>query len=155
MEEEIKVEIQESQLEFIPEIINKQPTGEIVLFTRKQKVRELSYLSQLIYKIRGTQPEDDAFRTDFVLPEALIVKVILKSYTRLFQAYSLLSGTNLVEKVTSESDIRDDIYGEYPFVLYKHFFITRRNLPRFCKMMTGINNIDRIHLSPDERGIID
>jgi hypothetical protein len=28
--------------------------------------------------------------------------------------------------------------------LYKHFFITRANIPKFCKMMTGINGAERV-----------
>ncbi len=43
--------------------------------------------------------------------------------------------------------MRDDIYGDYPFVLYRHFFIARGNIAKFCKMMTGINNLDRINIS--------
>ena len=45
----------------------------------------------------------------------------------------------MTTRVTSESDIKDDLYGDYPFLLYKHFFITRPNLSKFCKMMTNIN----------------
>jgi hypothetical protein len=45
----------------------------------------------------------------------------------------------MAERSTSESDLKDDIYGEYPFMLYKHYFITRGNINRFFKMMSGIN----------------
>ena len=37
------------------------------------------------------------------------------------------------ERLTTESDAIDDIYGEYPFLVYKHFFITRRNILKFAK----------------------
>lgn len=99
-------------------------------------MRELNYLSQLIYKARGTEPEEPAFKTDLVLPEALILK-----------AYCLLSGTPLVVRYTSEGQMRDDIYGDYPFILYRHLFIARGNIAKFCKMMTGINNLDRININ--------
>ena len=49
--------------------------ADLVLFTRSQRVRELSYISRFIYYMRGTAPEDPEFHTDLVLPEALIVKV--------------------------------------------------------------------------------
>ena len=52
----------------------------MVLFTRKQKVRELSLLSKFIYKIRNTEPKDIAFKTDLILPEALILKVTFKAF---------------------------------------------------------------------------
>lgn len=52
----------------------------MVLFTRKQKVRELSLLSKFIYKIRNTEPKDIAFKTDLVLPESLILKVKLTAF---------------------------------------------------------------------------
>lgn len=52
------------------------------------------------------------------------------------QAYTKLCGVKLAERLTSESDARDDVYGEYPFLLYKHFFITRNNIPKFCKILT-------------------
>jgi hypothetical protein len=38
-------------------------------------VRELNYLSQLIHKARGTEPDELCFKTDLILPEALILKV--------------------------------------------------------------------------------
>jgi hypothetical protein len=75
--------------------------------------------------VRGKEPENPDFRTNLILPEALIAK-----------AYSILSNLKLSERFTSESDARDDIYGEYPFILYKHFFITRSNINKFCKMIT-------------------
>ena len=49
--------------------------ADLVLFTRSQRVRELSYISRFIYYMRGAAPEDPEFHTDLVLPEALIVKV--------------------------------------------------------------------------------
>lgn len=49
--------------------------ADLVLFTRSQRVRELSYISRFIYYMRKTAPEDPEFHTDLVLPEALIVKV--------------------------------------------------------------------------------
>ena len=52
-----------------------QDSKEVVLFTRSQKVRELSYLSRFIYYVRKTEPEDKAFKTDIVLPEALLLQV--------------------------------------------------------------------------------
>ena len=109
-------------------------------------MRELNLLSHLIYKARGTEPDDPAFKTDLVLPEALILKVMNFHYYN-SQAYCLLSGTPLVERYTSEGQMRDDIYGDYPFILYRHFFIARGNIAKFCKMMTGINNLDRINIS--------
>lgn len=57
----------------------------------------------------------------------------------------------MAERYTSESDFKDDIYGEYPFLLYKHYFITRGNIPRFLKMMTGINGNGRMSLEDRER----
>lgn len=44
-----------------------------------------------------------------------------------------MSNAKLEERHTNESDALDDIYGEYPFMLYKHFFITRMNILKFCK----------------------
>ena len=67
----------------------------------------------------------------------------------------MLSGTPLIERYTSESDLRDDIYGDYPFILYRRFFITRGNIAKFCKMMTGINNFDRLQISREERDQIE
>jgi hypothetical protein len=54
--------------------------------------------------------------------------------------------------VTSESDIKDDLYGDYPFLLYKHFFITRPNLSKFCKMMTNINTRSGLEREDSEKG---
>ena len=48
----------------------------------------------------------------------------------------MLSGMKLEQRFTSESNAIDDVYGEYPFLLYKHFFITRNNIVKFCKQMT-------------------
>ena len=59
------------------------------------------------------------------------------------------------QRFTSESDLKDDIYGEYPFLLYKHYFITRANIPKFCKMMTGINGADRVFLNKETRERMD
>lgn len=64
-----------------------------------------------------------------------------------------MSDINVSERFTSESDAVDDVYGEYPFLLYKHFFITRRNILRFLKQMTNINQ--RMTLSPEERNQIE
>jgi hypothetical protein len=61
----------------------------------------------------------------------------------------------LSQRFTSESDLKDDIYGEYPFILYKHYFITRANIPKFCKMMTGINGADRVFLNKETRERMD
>jgi hypothetical protein len=62
----------------------------------------------------------------------------------------------LSERFTNESNARDDIYGEYPFILYKHFFITRANIPRLCKMATDINSIERLpNLSQEQRAQIE
>lgn len=57
----------------------------------------------------------------------------------------------MCERHTSESDARDDIYGEYPFMLYKHYFITRGNIAKFCKMVTGINS----RMSGEDRNMIE
>ena len=54
--------------------------------------------------------------------------------------------------MTSESDIKDDLYGDYPFLLYKHFFITRPNLSKFCKMMTNINTRSGLEREDSEKG---
>ena len=51
--------------------------------------------------------------------------------------------------------MREDIYGDYPFILYRHFFIARGNIAKFCKMMTGINNVDRLKISREERDKIE
>ncbi len=51
--------------------------------------------------------------------------------------------------------MRDDIYGDYPFILYRQFFIARGNIAKFCKMMTGINNLDRANISQVERNQIE
>ena len=61
----------------------------------------------------------------------------------------------LSQRFTSESDLKDDIYGEYPFLLYKHYFITRPNLAKFCKIMTGINGADRVFLNRETRERMD
>ena len=57
------------------------------------------------------------------------------------------------DRITRERDVVDDIYGEYPFILYKHFFITRNNITKFCKMMSKINQ--RMTLGADERNQIE
>jgi hypothetical protein len=67
-----------------------------------------------------------------------------------------LSRQEVVERFTSESRAQDDIYGEYPFLLYKHFFITRLNIPQFCKLMTNINSSERLpHLTRENRDTIE
>lgn len=48
---------------------------EIILFTRAQKIKELTYLGKLIYFFKKTEPTDKDFTTDLVLPEAVILKV--------------------------------------------------------------------------------
>jgi hypothetical protein len=50
-------------------------TDDIILFTRSQRVKELSWLSSLIYQVKKSKPEDPDFSTDLVFPEALIIKV--------------------------------------------------------------------------------
>ena len=50
---------------------------EVILFTRAQKIKELNPLARFLFWYKGTQPEDPLFRTDYVLPEALIVKVYM------------------------------------------------------------------------------
>ena len=68
------------------------------------------------------------------------------------KAYASLSGLKVAERCTTESEATDDIYGEYPFLLYRHYFITRGNIPKFCKMITGINNEGlRLHLTAEKR----
>ena len=59
--------------------------------------------------------------------------------------FALLSGMNVEEKYSTESDLVDDVFGQFPFILYKHYFITKRNIFKFCKEMTAIN--DRLRLS--------
>jgi hypothetical protein len=65
----------------------------------------------------------------------------------------MMSDINVDDRFTSESNAIDDVYGEYPFLLYKHFFITRKNILRFCKQMTSINQ--RLTLSVDDRNAIE
>jgi len=59
----------------------------------------------------------------------------------------------VAERVTTESESADDIFGEYPFLLYKHFYITRGNIAKFCRMVTGINN--GANLSPEQKNTIE
>lgn len=58
----------------------------------------------------------------------------------------------MAERVTTESEAVDDIFGEYPFLLYKHFYITRGNIAKFCRMVTGINGPG---LSSEQRNTIE
>ena len=53
--------------------------------------------------------------------------------------------------MTTESESADDIFGEYPFLLYKHFYITRGNIAKFCRMVTGINN----GVNPEQKNTIE
>lgn len=57
------------------------------------------------------------------------------------------------ERYSTESDAVDDVYGQYPFMLYKHYFITQTNIIKFCKQMSKINQ--RLTLSVDERNTIE
>jgi len=66
-----------------------------------------------------------------------------------------LSGQKITERYTTESDARDDIYGDYPFLLYKHYFITRNNIPKFCKMITSINGPERLTISAEDKNKIE
>jgi hypothetical protein len=65
----------------------------------------------------------------------------------------MMADQKLEQRFTSEADAIDDVYGEYPFILFKHLFITRHNIPKFCKMMTSINA--RLSLGVEERNIIE
>ena len=43
---------------------------EVILFSRAQRIKEISLLPRLIYRLRGTKPQDPEFNTDLILPEA-------------------------------------------------------------------------------------
>ena len=47
----------------------------------------------------------------------------------------------------------DEVYGDYPFLLYQNYFIARRNITKFCKQMTSINQ--RLSLSIEDRNTIE
>ena len=50
-----------------------------------------------------------------------------------------MGGKHVEEKYSTESDMVDEVFGEFPFILYKHYFITSRNILKFCKEMTDID----------------
>lgn len=56
-----------------------------------------------------------------------------------------MSDIKIKERHSTESDQVDDVFGQYPFMLYKYHFITKKNIISFCKMMTNIN--ERLQLT--------
>lgn len=63
----------------------------------------------------------------------------------------MLSGSNLQERYTTSSTEKDETYGEYPFILFKHLFITKNNISSFFKQITQINL--KANLSQEERNL--
>ena len=59
----------------------------------------------------------------------------------------------ITQRFTTNRDDSDEVYGEYPFVVYKSLFITKNHLAKFCKLGTSINN--NLRLSQEERQRID
>ncbi len=108
--------------------------AELILFTKEQKLSELSLLGKAIYLMMGSEPEEHEFNTNIVLPEDLLVRTVVK-----------LSSISLSTRITNESDAVDDMFGSYPFVLLKHYFITSRNILPFVTKMTSLNQHLTLH----------
>ncbi|CDW78641.1 UNKNOWN [Stylonychia lemnae] len=106
---------------------NKMDNNTLLLFTRAQKVKELSNLSRFIFYATSRVPQDPAFLNNLILPEEEIAK--------------------------SDCDAIDDLYGEYPYLVHNDSYIARQNILNFCKEMTKINQ--KITLSLEDKNNIE
>eukprot|EP00347_Sterkiella_histriomuscorum_P021159 403335024 len=127
-----------------------QPLTDFVLFTRAQKVKEMSNLSKLIFYLRNKEPEDQDFKNDIILPEAIIAKC----FQLLSKNKKSNSPMSMLTRKQTESDAIDDVYSNYPYLVHKNSYISRNNILQYCKEMSGIN-VGRLTLDIEQRNVIE
>ena len=101
---------------------------EILLFTRKEIVRAKPGID--------SPDKEKPHVFNLVFPEDLIARVCCSFWLTRQMTAKLIPSLQLVEKLTTENEASDDVFGEFPFLLYKQFFITRENIISFLKQVT-------------------
>ena len=62
---------------------------------------------------------------------------------------------SFLERYTTSRTDSDEVLGEYPFLRYKHLFVTRNNINLFFKQLTHINGVAGANLNQEERETVD
>ena len=93
------------------------------------KKNQSSKIELVLFK-GGECPETKAIKTYLQLCNKVDL-VEIETYRSSF--------TNPFDLIFASKQLRDDVHGEYPFLLYKHHYIQKDKILEFCKRKFNIN----------------
>ena len=76
---------------------------DLILYSRDAPLREVSWIGQAVFAIKGTKPTDPDYTEPLISPEAIIVKFFAKLVKKDLINFTL--------RFTNEVEAIDDIYG--------------------------------------------